>query len=368
MSFVLRIFFSGLIAFSPSPDQKELNVLLLDAGHNFTLTNGTHLAEHHPLLLARAARCAGPCQAGAEVASIASDLFPGVAADRAVESLQLALLEGGAWRLGRSELSIEPTGAGAHASPTPLMLRHTLTPLPDGSLPVVPATPEERADFHWVPELERVAPSSGGINPAVLAQVPPNLIAARLKLTSGTVSTYRLVRIAENVEPIPFLPAQGGGSATPYRQALASWVIAELQIEGSEVEIAEANFCGEVRRTMKLSPQQGGEPLVEIAVLNLPPVDPSLRSAVAEGRVVPAPGQHFEAYYKIAREVPAAANQLIPMAAERATSSAQPQTNWRALHPLQQLQSDLLEKILLGIDRGPYDMTLCPMIQVRPGG
>jgi hypothetical protein len=368
MSFVLHIFFSGLIAFVPGQDDKELNVLLLDTGHELPLAGGTQLEHHHPLLLARAAKCVGACQTSGEMTAIAPYLFPTVSAERATDSLQLALQEGGAWRLGRSELSIQPSGPGAQASPTPLQLRRTLHPGTNGTLPLVPTTSEERADFHWVPDLGRIAPATGGLNPDLLELRRPNLLAARLKLTSGTVSTYRLVQVADNVEPIQFLPAQGTGPAAPYKQAVASWVMAEIQIEGSGVEISETSFCGETRKTMTLSPVEGGENLVEIAVLNLPQLDPAQRTSAGTSASLPAPGQHFEAYYQLGRVMPPAAELLLPRAIPRSLAESQPRANWRLVHPEQQLRSELLEKLFLGIDRGPYDLTICPMIQVRPGG
>jgi hypothetical protein len=193
MSFVLRIFFSGLIAFVPSPDGKELTVLLLNGGHPYTLSDGARLEHHRPLLLARAAHCEGSC--GTTDAEIAHYLFPDPSEERAGHSLQQALLGGGAWQLDGIELSIKPSGADAKTSPSDLELRQTVQLDKNGRPGLIPKTSQEREDFRWVPDLTTIDPSIGGLNPVVLSLHPPtDLIAARLTLTHGKVFTYRLWR------------------------------------------------------------------------------------------------------------------------------------------------------------------------------
>ena len=365
MSFVLRIFFSGLIAFVPSPDGKELTVLLLNSGHEYALSDGTRLEHHRPLLLARAAQCEGSC--GATDAEIAHYLFPHVSAAKAGDSLQQALLGGGAWQLEGFELSIRPSGAGAKASPSDLELRQTVQFGKSDRQPVIPKTPQEREDFRWVPDLAKIDPSIGGLNPAILSDQPPaDLIAARLKLTHGKVVTSRLERVLNNVEQIQFRPLQGGGKDAPYQQALATWVEVDIEVQGDAVEIVGGPFGGNEKQVMRLSPQKGGKPGIEIAVLNLPQLDPSLNSAQRTTQGVPDPGKHFELYYRLAKVPPPPSMRLVPQAA-RTIGRIEPAVNWDALHPLKQLQSDLLDKIHLGIGRGPYEMVICPMVQASGG-
>ena len=55
MSFILKLFFTGLMAFVPSEDGKEMTVLLLNVNHNYQSSDGSSLPHHKPLLIARAA-------------------------------------------------------------------------------------------------------------------------------------------------------------------------------------------------------------------------------------------------------------------------------------------------------------------------
>jgi len=362
MSFVLRIFFSGLIAFVPSQDGKELTVLLLNGGHPYTFSDGTPLDHHRPVLLARAARCEGSCGTGH--AEIAHYLFPDLTAERAGDSLQQALLGGGAWQLDGSELAINPSGTDAKASPPDLELRQTAQLNKGGRPGLIPNTSQEREDFRWVPDLAKIDPSIGGLNPAVLSDHPPvDLIAARLKLTHGKVFTYRLMRVHNNVEPIQFRPLKGGGKDAPYQQALATWVEADIEVQGDAVEIVGGLFGENEKRVMKLSPQKGGKPGIEIAVLNLPTLNPILNTVQRTTQGVPDPGKHFELYYQLAKVPPPQPMRLVPQVAP-AIGRTNPAVGWDSLHPLKQLRSDLLDKIQLGIGRGPYEMVICPMIQL----
>ena len=60
-SFILKLFFTGLMAFVPSQDGKEVTVLLLNVHHDYQSSDGTALAHHKPLLIARAGDCSGEC-------------------------------------------------------------------------------------------------------------------------------------------------------------------------------------------------------------------------------------------------------------------------------------------------------------------
>ena len=60
-TFVLKLFFTGLIAFVPNQDGTELTVLLLNVHNDYQTSDGSSLAHHTPLLLARAGSCSGQC-------------------------------------------------------------------------------------------------------------------------------------------------------------------------------------------------------------------------------------------------------------------------------------------------------------------
>jgi hypothetical protein len=337
MDFLLRIFFSGLIAFVPSRDGKELTVLLLDT-HAHATSDGMAVAHHQPMLITRAQDCDGDCDP--REPRIAQFLFADLPASRAADALAVATDGGGAWLLDRVELSIR--GAGGALQP-PLVLQTSAS----SRGKAVPTTSAEREDFAWVPDLKRVLPSFGAFNPALFGPRPPRgVVATRLRLTSGRVFTYRLIRVDGKVMPIHF---RAGARDVAYAQAVAGWVAAEIRVPGESVEVVARSFDDGSERTMKLTPRDG---VVEMAVLNLPPYDVPAPGA----KRTPKPGSHFEMFYTLAAK-PAAANRR-PVPYVRATSV---QADFDALHPRDTLWSPLLEKLRFEPGRGPYDVVLCPV-------
>src|SRR5438067_7569832 len=109
-SFILKILFSGLMIFTPSQDGKEMTVLLLAAGHNHHLSDGSALQRHNPMVIARAGACSGDCpKRDASVAHAAyNDQTPSTAQD----SLEAAVGGGAAWMLSGSDLSLQKASSG----------------------------------------------------------------------------------------------------------------------------------------------------------------------------------------------------------------------------------------------------------------
>ncbi|MEO8378376.1 MAG: hypothetical protein ABI779_01810 [Acidobacteriota bacterium] len=350
--FVLRIFFSGLIALLPSADGKEVTVLLVNTPHEYALADGAPLAHHMPLLLARAASCEGACVTG-DQASIAQFLYAKATPQQASTSLNGALLGGGAWRLSSSDLSlIGPT--------EPLSIRSNVRSRnEEGVLQRVPTTPAEREDFTWVASLPGLSPGIGGFKAAVTSTEPPPecLIAARLRLRSGTMFTYSLVKIDGKARPVHFRKPSGEGPESDYAQAVANWVAVDIHVPGDFVEILDQNFSDSARqRSMKLYPQNGK---VEVAVLNIPPFEAPAPDAEAP---LPLPGQHFQIYYDLVKTPPARASRLVPYTIT--PTAAEPQVDWATLHPRLALWSDLLEQLNLSPrGKAPYDLSLCPIVR-----
>ena len=353
MTFVLRIFFSGLIAFVPNANRTELTVLLLNTPHQFQASDGTSVPHHMPVLLARAGGCAGQCpQRDPEIAQF---LYADKSPADAASALADALSHGGGWVLSGAELSLRkgcPAEAGLGSA---LVLQSNVRRSENDHPTAIPATPQEREDFSWVANIKQLNPAHLGFSAAVLAAVPPaDLVAARLVLKNGRVTTYRLVQIDGKVKPVHFQPL-GGGEEAPDPQAVANWVMAEIQVSGDTVEIAEQAFGGTARRTMTLSPQEG---VVELAVLNLPPFEVPTAALQAP----PAAGRHFERYFDLMATPPPAEARPVPQPVVRAEGS-EPEIEWSVLHPQQEGWSELLEKLRMGLSRGPYDRTLCPLGQ-----
>ncbi len=350
--FVLRIFFSGLIAFVPNSNGTEMNVVLAHTPHEYTLADGATLPHHYPILLARAGRCEGTCVTP-DKQGIAGYLFANKTASQAETSLNHALQGGGAWALSGSDLTL--------AGPVePLAVRIGVRGRDDnGALLPVPRTAAEREDFTWVPDLSEIAPESNGFKESLtLAEPPPGCtVAARLKLRSGKLFTYSLVKIDSKALPVHFRKALGDAPDAPYAQAVANWVAAEIRVPGDSVDIIDQNFNDSSKqRAMKLHPVNG---VVEIALLNLPPYEEPDPAAPAPE---PLPGQHFQVFYDLVKRPPAYAARLVP---HRTTtpSPSEPQIDWNSLHPKQGWSSELLEQ--LGLNprgKGPYDLAICPII------
>jgi hypothetical protein len=351
MSFILRILFSGLIGFVPSQDGKEVTVLLLNVPANHHVSNGTPLQQHKPFLLARAGNCSGQCPT--RDADIAKFMFGDQSEATALDSLEDAVEGGGAWQLAGSELSLRKSSEEADDLP-PLVFQTGVRGTVNGHLQPIPTTSGEREDYSWIADMKQINPNGFSINSNVLAAQPPATIAARLRLKSGKVFTYSVARIGSNVTPVRFERLDGSGSASSYSQAIATWVGADVEISGDRVEIVEEKFNGGTGRTMTLSPDADGK--VEVAVLNLPPFVPPATSV----NNAPEVGKHFEMYYDLAATPPAAETRLVPRAGAASTVGTYPEIDWQTIHPVTAVWSELLNKLRLDVDRGPYDRLLCP--------
>lgn len=349
MEFLLRIFFSGMITFIPSADGTELTVLLLDT-HQHTISDGSALAHHKPILVARALECTNTCTPRNPV--VANFLFAEQPAEQAADALETAVLGGGAWDLSNAELSIRKVTAGEATMHPALTLTSGARGSENGHPKAIPTTPQERKDFSWVPDLEQIVPSFGNLDPELFAARPPSdVVAARLKLRNGTFSTYSLVRVDNKVKPVNFRTL-GSTTNIDYSQAVAGWVVAEIWVPGEQIEIVAKDFDTGAQRSMKLKHKDN---LIEMAILNLPPFvvpDPTAE------RPAPQPGKHFEAYYDLAATRPAAASRPVPY-----VPACAPEASWDSVHPPAALWSALLEKIRLNADRGPLDVTICPTSQ-----
>ena len=347
-SFILKLFFTGLMAFVPSQDGHEVTVLLLNVHHDYLSSDASALPHHKPLLIARAGDCSGDCPK--RDADIAQFVYADQSESDALDSLEAAVAGGGAWELANSELSIQK----GNPNDPDLPALNVVQNVRNG---IIPTTSAEREDFGWVADMTQIAPSGYALNTDLLDSPPPGLVAARLHLRSGKVFTYRVARIGSNVTPVHFQRLDGTGSTSPYSQAIASWVGAEIEISGENVEIVEEKFDASTGRSMTLSPDTNGN--VEIAVLNLPALTPP--STPFAG--TPDPGKHFELYYETAQTPPAQSTRLVPKAGAAPDADAYSEVAWNDIHPQTALWSGLLNAIRLNIGRTAYEEVLCPPIR-----
>jgi hypothetical protein len=355
LEFILRILFSGLMVFVPSEDKQEVTVLLLNVGHAHQMSDGSTLDTHKPLLIARAGNCTGDC-ASIDPA-IAQFVYSDKSLSAAVDSLETAVDGGTAWLLNGSELSLRKGSTNDPELPS-LVLRDDTRSTVNGVLQSIPTTSTEREDISWVADLKKICQTGCNIDTAMLdAEPPAGLIAARFTLRTGKVYTYSIARIGTNITPVNFKRLDNTGSASPYSQAVATWVGADVTVSGDSIEIVEEKFNGDPGRSMKLSPAEGEK--VELAVLNLPPFTPP----TAPYPVNPGVGKHFEMYYEVTQTPPAAEARLVPRAGAVAGAPSYAEEEWHSIHPQETLWSELLDQLRLGVGRTSAEQVLCPPAQ-----
>jgi hypothetical protein len=276
-------------------------------------------------------------------------LFPDQAAGAAQRSMSAAVQQGAAWRLDGVELMVSPPPCEQQLS---IRRGSPKAGCPAGSRP---GTAEDRKDFGWVADLNRIVPGLGIVDPALLGPQPPgNRIAGRLRLRSGVGSAYRLVTVGGQVPALDFRSLRGQEAAAGCSQALADWVVAEIQMSGDSVELQGIPWGEGKRRSVKLVPENG---LVDVVVLNVATAHFDLPAG--ERPAAPGPGKHFELYYELTRSKPS----VLPV-------PHLPDLSKTAMPPVPKScdrTSALLEALGLGDSRTVYDRLICPLAQLTAG-
>ncbi|MBV9494123.1 MAG: hypothetical protein JOZ54_07750 [Acidobacteria bacterium] len=356
-SFVLRILFSGLIGFIPNSNGTEVDVVLVNVDHTYHNSDGTHLDHHKPLVIARAGGCTGTCPK--RDSAIASFIYPDQPLSTAQDSLEAAVADGGAWILEDSELSLNKGDENDPELPS-LSIVNTARGTTNSVLNMIPTTAAEREDYSWLADLKSIC-STCDLDSSVHDDEPPSgLVVARFKLKTGRLFTYSVARIGSDVTPVQFKRLNGQGSVSPYSQAVATWMAADIEVQGDSVELVDEKFDGSSSRSMLLTPDEEGK--MEIAVLNLPTFAPPPATRVAS----PGVGKHFERYYDLADTPPASADRLVPWPGAAPGSPSYPTVDWDDIHPTNDLYSDLLNHLRLDVGRVSYDRSICPPFNGNP--
>src|SRR5215213_1321142 len=97
LEFIVRILFSGMMLFIPNSNGTQMDVVLLNVGHGHSISDGTALAYHKPLLITRAGSCSGTCPTSDT--AVAAYLFGDKPTSAADDALGNAVSGGGAWDL-----------------------------------------------------------------------------------------------------------------------------------------------------------------------------------------------------------------------------------------------------------------------------
>lgn len=353
--FVLRIVFTGLMAFIPNENGTEVTVLLLNADHYHT-SDGAAMQAHKPLILARAGNCSGDCVD--DDTTIASFMFRDQASSAALDSLGHALGDGSAWWLTGSDLEVRKSGTSAPNLPA-LQRRYDVRGTVNGQPEIVPGSATARKDLSWIPQLAKLCASGCAIDADLLDSVPPAIVAARFKINSGELYTYSVARIGSDVTPVHFRRLDGTGSTAAYVQAITSWVGLDINVTGSSVQLVETKHDESPGRSMTLSPDSTGK--VEMAVLNLPPFVPP----ASANNEAPQVGKHFELYYELMQNPPDRAARLVPRAGAPSGTTV-PQVSWTSVHPSSAIDSVLLNRLRLEPGRSLYDRAICPPFDPAP--
>lgn len=327
MSFILRVYIIGLMAFVPSQDGKRMIVLMVDAGDGYHASDGSYFPPHVPMLLARAGSCKGACEADLEAA--AGSLLSGIAEQRAPR-LRKALDGGTLWRINGEDLAVVvPHVRTAESTVLEVVRRPAATGATRGTARVMPAKADDIADFGWVPQLSDVVSDARDVDPDCLAPQPhKGLVVGRLTLNRGTLRTYRMTEFYHQLEGgVPsflYKPLAAGAAAlapTPSSPAaargIADWTVVDIPIQGCEVTLEAKSFRDPAAkpRTITLSPAAcKANQVVEVALINLP--DQSLRHELAENDHEHGPegiASHFQIYYELAKSRPAWRQRLVPV-------------------------------------------------------
>jgi hypothetical protein len=343
LEFIVRILFSGMMVFVPNSNGTELDVVLLNVPHAHALSDGTTLAHHKPVVIARAGNCTGTCPTNDT--NIATYLFADKANDAAIDTLETAVDGGGAWDISGSDISVLK-GIGDPDLPA-LDIETGVR-----GTSIIPTTSTEREDYSWLATLSDICANCGFDSDVLGADPPEGLVAARFHLSSGKLFTYSVARIGSNVTPVQFKRLDGQGSASSYSQAIATWMAADITVSGDSIRLVETKFDNSSGRTMTLTPDSNGR--IEIAVLNLPPLVPATPDPT------PGVGKHFERYYDVTSNPPSAAARLVPQPGAAAGAPSYSAVTWQSIHPQETLWSELLNALRMNVSRSAYDITLCP--------
>lgn len=351
-TFILRILFSGMMAFIPNENGTEVTVLLLNT-HHYHTSDGAAMQHHEPLLVARAGGCTGDCVTNDQ--NIASFLYRDQSASVALDSLAAAVANGSAWAITGSDLGVRKATSGAAELPA-LSRVNGVRGTSNGDPLAIPTTAAERRDVSWIASLNALCGTGCTLDPDLFDAIPPSIVAARFKLDTGTMYTHSVARIGANVTPVRFERLDGTGSPSPYSQSVAAWVAADIEVTGSSVEIYETKHDGTAGRSMILSPDTSGK--AEIALLNLPPFVPPASS----NNAAPQVGAHVEMYYDLLSNPPARESRLVPRAGALEGVSV-PEVAWSLVHPSSDVYSELLNRLRLDVGRSVYDRTICPPLE-----
>jgi len=364
MSFILKIYFMGMIAFVPSGDGQEMTILLQDVRDGHYASDGSHIDTHLPMLIARSSACSGDCLDDLE--PVAMHLFKGaegVARGDEMTHLEGAIGNGAALVLDGSDLGVESVDLNIEPQRGGVTIFSPLSTSAQMDRNVFPRTSEEQGDFSLIASMGAIAPELAEIDPQLMGENPgaTGLIIGRLRLDQGEIRTHSLVQYGGKIAPLSFRRLGDSSRSGEPVGPLGDSAVVEIPVAGCEVYFRERKFSGEPGRVIRLAPEscEGGE-VLEVALLNLPPRgahDQNRREGNAASHRSATVGTHFELFYELAARRPPVRQRPVPHVAEAPQGvTIPPQRRTGA-------PDGLLDRLGLGAFRGGYSASICPLSQ-----
>jgi hypothetical protein len=169
---------------------------------------------------------------------------------------------------------------------------------PESWIGAVPKSQAKRGDPEWIPRISDIIPGSSVVRPIYLEDNPNakrSLLAARLTLNKGTLSTYSLADVGGRVQSMTFHEMGSGGKLSGFKRAVADVVMFTVMVDDHDVKLKLTKFNGTgTPRYLALNPNKDGKyPVVDILLGNLSPLDRSFDRK--------APAEHFALYTKFSK-------------------------------------------------------------------
>ena len=125
----------------------------------------------------------------------------------------------------------------------------------------------QRADFSWLPEMEKILPVDAMINEDVFADNPRELVVARFRIAQGDFGSHYLGEHLGDFVVIQFVPPMD--SNNPYSQAVAHWAGAELLVDQKyDIIVRSTTYRHDETKVLRLiAPEDGSDLIVNVTNL-----------------------------------------------------------------------------------------------------
>ncbi len=298
MAFTLHSYFAGLNLFTPNARHTEMTCMMLDVSRPYWSSTGQRIPRHTAAMvydrrqLHHAAKTA-PQAADTDLSLkelLAHEAPAGLPTENVAATRQIGLAPPMApqhqvpeelrhlafWRLDEEDVAIRPGN-----EPAP---RHRLQVVYDRRIYNPDGTPKnmlpdfsagEERDFSWVIDIRDLSREIGvqraTADPDIVSESPQlNLVASRVALTVGELSTKRLVGNKDGIYAYEFRSLGEPDTRVGQRQAVAEIAECQTVIDADSVTLTATPFGGGAQRSIELAPSNAADPHVHIGFMNYP--------------------------------------------------------------------------------------------------